>query len=389
MLTVFCAPLRYVQGAGATRQLGAEMVNVGLEGPVLLVAGPTPISRLATTWALAFDDVGMSHRVRLFGGESSRREIAAIAEEARSLGARTIVAAGGGKVLDAARSAAAALRLPFVSCPTICSTDAPTSALSVIYADSGPNRGSVEAYEIHRRSPDLVLVDTQVIAESPPRLLAAGIGDAMSTWYEGRAAAAAGRPNMRGGRATLAAVELARLCRDIVLADGAAALEECRAGRVGGSLERVAEAATLLSGLGFESAGLAAAHAVHNGLTAIAATHDALHGEKVAFGTLVQLLLEAQAAADAGAREEILAEARLVAAFFVRVGLPVTLGELGIRDETAASLADIVHRIATRATQPGETIHNMPFPVDARSVAAAIEAADAIGRAALQAGVSG
>jgi glycerol dehydrogenase len=389
MLTVFCAPLRYVQGAGAMRQLGAEMVNVGLEGPVLLVAGATPISRLATTWALAFDDVGMSHRVRLFGGESSRREIAAIAEEARSLGARTIVAAGGGKVLDAARSAAAALRLPFVSCPTICSTDAPTSALSVIYADSGPDRGSVEAYEIHRRSPDLVLVDTQVIAESPPRLLAAGIGDAMSTWYEGRAAAAAARPNMRGGRATLAAVELARLCRDIVLADGAAALEECRAGRVGGSLERVAEAATLLSGLGFESAGLAAAHAVHNGLTAIAATHDALHGEKVAFGTLVHLLLEAQAAADAGAREEILAEARLVAAFFVRVGLPVTLGELGIRDATAASLADIVHRIATRATQPGETIHNMPFPVDAGSVAAAIEAADAIGRAALQAGVSG
>jgi glycerol dehydrogenase len=389
MLTVFCAPLRYVQGAGAMRQLGAEMVNVGLEGPVLLVAGATPISRLATTWALAFDDVGMSHRVRLFGGESSRREIAAIAEEGRSLGARTIVAAGGGKVLDAARSAAAALRLPFVSCPTICSTDAPTSALSVIYADSGPDRGSVEAYEIHRRSPDLVLVDTQVIAESPPRLLAAGIGDAMSTWYEGRAAAAAGRPNMRGGRATLAAVELARLCRDIVLADGAAALEECRVGRVGGSLERVAEAATLLSGLGFESAGLAAAHAVHNGLTAIAATHDALHGEKVAFGTLVQLMLEAQAAAGAGAHGESLAEARLVAAFFVRVGLPVTLGELGIRDETAASLADIVHRIATRATQPGETIHNMPFPVDAGSVAAAIEAADAIGRAALQAGVSG
>lgn len=389
MLTVFCAPLRYVQGAGAMRQLGAEMVNVGLEGPVLLVAGATPISRLATTWALAFDDVGMSHRVRLFGGESSRREIAAIAEEARSLGARAIVAAGGGKVLDAARSAAAALRLPFVSCPTICSTDAPTSALSVIYADSGPDRGSVEAYEIHRRSPDLVLVDTQVIAESPPRLLAAGIGDAMSTWYEGRAAAAAGRPNMRGGRATLAAVELARLCRDTVLADGAAALEECRAGRVGGSLERVAEAATLLSGLGFESAGLAAAHAVHNGLTAIAATHDALHGEKVAFGTLVQLLLEAEAAAGAGARQEILAEARLVAAFFVRVGLPVTLSELGIGDGSAASLTDIVHRIATRATQPGETIHNMPFPVDAGSVAAAIEAADAIGRAALQAGVSG
>jgi glycerol dehydrogenase len=371
------------------RRLGAEMAAVGLEGPALIVAGATPIARLAPVWAAALDEVGIGHRVRLFGGESSRREIAAIVEEARSLGAHTIVAAGGGKVLDAARSAAAAMRLPFVSCPTICSTDAPTSALSVIYADTGSECGSVEAYEIHRRSPDLVLLDTQVIAESPPRLLAAGIGDAMSTWYEGRAAAAAGKPNMRGGRATLAAVALARLCRDTVLADGEAALEECRAGRAGASLERVAEAATLLSGLGFESAGLAAAHAVHNGLTAIPATHHALHGEKVAFGTLVHLLLEAHAATAAADREAILAEAKHVAAFFVRVGLPVTLGELGVSAEGNESLAAAVRRIASRATQPGETIHNMPFPVDTDRVATAIEAADALGRAALQARASG
>ena len=361
MLNVFCSPLRYVQGAGAMRRLGAEMVAVGLEGPVLIVAGSTAIARLAPTWAAALEDAGMSHRVRLFGGESSRREIAAIVDEAKSFGARTIVAAGGGKVLDAARSAAAALRLPFASCPTICSTDAPTSALSV-----------------------LVLVDTQVIAESPPRFLAAGIGDAMSTWYEGRAAAAASRPNMRGGRATLAALELARLCRDTVFEDGEAALAECREGRAGASLERVAEAATLLSGLGFESAGLAAAHAVHNGLTAIAATHEMLHGEKVAFGTLVQLLLEAHATPDAAVREATLAEANRVAAFFVQVGLPVTLGELGIGDEGAAAVATVIRRIASRATEPGETIHNMPFPVDVESVAAAIQAADAVGRAALR-----
>jgi len=389
MLSVFCSPLRYVQGAGATRRLGAELAAVGLEGPVLIVAGATPIARLAPLWAASLGDAGLNHRVRLFGGESSRREITAIVGEAQSLGARTIVAAGGGKVIDAARSAAAALRLPFVSCPTICSTDAPTSALSVIYADSGPQRGSVEDYEIHRRSPDLVLVDTQVIAESPPRLLAAGIGDAMSTWYEGRAAAAAGRPNMRGGMATLAAVELGRLCRDTVLAHGEAALAECRAGRAGASLERIAEAATLLSGLGFESAGLAAAHAVHNGLTAIAATHDVLHGEKVAFGTLVQLLMEVDAAADAAGREATLAEARHVAAFFVRVGLPVTLAALGIDAEGGESTADAVSRIAVRATQPGETIHNMPFPVDAAAVAAAIHAADDLGRAALRAGAAG
>jgi glycerol dehydrogenase len=194
---------------------------------------------------------------------------------------------------------------------------------------------------------------------------------------------------MRGGRATLAAVELARLCRDTVLADGEAALDECRAGRAGASLERVAEAATLLSGLGFESAGLAAAHAVHNGLTAIPATHHALHGEKVAFGTLVHLVLEANAATDAAVREATLAEARNVAAFFVRTGLPVTLGELRVGSDEAESLAAAVRRIASRATEPGETIHNMPFPVDVDSVAAAILAADALGQAVARAGASG
>jgi glycerol dehydrogenase-like iron-containing ADH family enzyme len=119
----FCLPLRSVQAAGAMRRLGAEMAAVGLEGPVLIVAGATPIARLAPVWATALEDVGMAHRVRLFGGESSQPEIAAIVEEAQSLGARTIVAAGEESLIDAARSAAAALRLPFVPCPTSCSAD--------------------------------------------------------------------------------------------------------------------------------------------------------------------------------------------------------------------------------------------------------------------------
>jgi glycerol dehydrogenase len=128
---------------------------------------------------------------------------------------------------------------------------------------------------------------------------------------------------------------------------------------------------------------------VHNGLTAIADTHASLHGEKVAFGTLVQLVLESNAATDAAVRETTLAETRNVAAFLVRVGLPVTLGQLGVVAENAESLAAAVRRIAVRATQPGETVHNMPFPVDVAGVAAAIQAADALGQAALRARASG
>jgi glycerol dehydrogenase len=375
---VFCSPLRYVQGPGVSRQLATEMRAVGLEGPVLIAAGSAAIASLAPAWADSFAEAGWTHRVFAFGGESSRREIAAIAAEASAFGARAIVGAGGGKTLDAARAAAAARGLPFVSCPTVCSTDAPTSALSVIYADEGPGRGSVEGYEIHRRSPDLVLVDTRVIAESPPRFLAAGIGDALSTYYEARAAAAAGAANMRGGRSTLAALELARLCRDVVLEHGVAALAACRNRVVDESLERVIEATTLLSGLGFESAGLAAAHAVHNGLTAVPATHGMLHGEKVAFGTLVHLMLEAQQSPGAAVRAEAEAEARRIAGFLIGVGLPVTLGELGVDAADAHAIA----AVAERATAPGETIHAMPFPVDTAGVVTALAAADAMGRAA-------
>jgi glycerol dehydrogenase len=376
---VFCSPMRYVQGVGITRRLAAEMQAVGLSGPVLVVAGNAAITRLAPLWAASLADVGWEHRVLAFGGESSRGEIDAIAAEAAALGAGVIVGAGGGKTLDAARAAAAARQVPFVSCPTVCSTDAPTSALSVIYSDSGPHRGAVEGYEFHRRSPDLVLVDTQVIAESPPRLLAAGIGDALSTFYESRAAVAAGSPNMRGGRSTLAALALARLCRDVVFDHGVAALEACRRREVDDDLEKTVEAATLLSGLGFESAGLAAAHAIHNGLTAVPTTHGMLHGEKVAFGTLVQLALEARA------DEAIRGEMNRAAAFFVRTGLPVTLRQVGIAGR-GADARDAVLAIARRATEAGETIHSMPFPVDAMAVAAAIAAADDLGEAAIAAG---
>lgn len=371
MPAVFCSPLRYVQGPGIMQRLGREMEAVGLAGPVLVIAGNHAISACAPAWARAFDEVGWTHRVRLFGGESTEREIGEIIAEARSLDARAIVAAGGGKPIDAARAAAAELKMPFVSCPTVASTDAPTSALSVIYDENG----AVKRYGIHRRNPDLVLVDTQVIAESPPRLLAAGIGDAASTFYEARAAVAAGAATMRGGRSTLAAIELARLCRDTVLAHGLAALDACRNRRCDAPLEAVVEAATLLSGLGFESSGLAAAHSIHNGLTALRETHAMLHGEKVAFGTLVQLVLERRHARSEQERFAAGEEAETLARFFIGCGLPVTLRELGV--EADASTARIV---AERAAAAGETIHNMPWPVDAAMVAEAILDADQTGR---------
>jgi glycerol dehydrogenase len=273
------------------------------------------------------------------------------------------VGAGGGKVLDAARAAAADLSLPVVCCPTVASSDAPCSALSVIYTEEGV----VQEYRIYRRNPDLVLVDTQVIAQSPARLLVAGMGDALATWFEAKTCVDGNVKNMRGGASTQSALALAELCYRTLLNDGADARRAVEMRVVTPALERLVEANTLLSGLGFESSGLAAAHAVHNGLTTAPPTHHFFHGEKVAYGVIVQLVLEGKPRA---VFQDVLG-------FATEVGLPVTLAEIGLGELSQ----DMLERIATRTTAPGETIHNEPFEVRPEMVADAIRAADATGRA--------
>jgi glycerol dehydrogenase len=275
--------------------------------------------------------------------------------------AHVVVAAGGGKTLDTARAIAADLSLPVVNCPTIASSDAPCSALSVIYTEAG----TVEEYRIYRRNPDLVLVDTAVIAKSPVRPLVAGMGDALATWFEAKVCVDGGVKNMRGGASTRSALALAELCYKTLLADGVAAIEALDRQEPNDSLERLVEANTLLSGLGFESSGLAAAHAVHNGLTTANGTHSYMHGEKVAFGLITQLMLESQ---PKSVVDEVLA-------FSNSVGLPTTFAEIGIGSPSR----ELLDAVAKRATAPGETIHNEPIAVTSEMVVEAMRAADSAG----------
>src|SRR5712692_4461591 len=363
MLSIFCSPARYTQGKNATSSLGLEMATLGIEGPALIVAGRSARSLLSEVWRTSLGEVGIAYHVHTFGGECSASEIERVKGAVREATARVIIGAGGGKVLDTARAAAADFNLPVVNCPTVASSDAPCSALSVVYTDDG----SFEQYRIYRKNPDLVLVDTQVIAQSPPRLLVAGMGDALATWFEAKTCVDGNVKNMRGGASTESALSLAELCYRTLLNDGADARRALEMKVVTPALERLVEANTLLSGLGFESSGLAAAHAVHNGLTAARATHPYFHGEKVAYGTLVQLVLE-------GKPRPLLTE---VMDFSTEVGLPVTVAEIGLTELSAEELT----RIATRATAQGETIHNEPFEVSPEMVADAIRAADAAGRA--------
>ncbi|MCE5336454.1 MAG: glycerol dehydrogenase [Desulfobacteraceae bacterium] len=368
MLSVFSSPSRYTQGLNATRRLGGEMAGLGITGPALIVAGGSARAQLSSTWEQSLGQVGCGFKIHGFGGECSLAEIARIRQAAEALGAKVIVGAGGGKVLDAGRATAAELSVPFVSCPTLASTDSPCSAVAVIYTEAGV----VEQIRILPSNPVLVLVDTQVIVNAPPRLFASGMGDALATWFEARACVKSGSANVRGGSSTRSALALAELCYRTLLEDGARAMEAARARTVSPAFERVVEANTLLSGLGFESAGLAAAHSIHNGLTVAPETHSFYHGEKVAFGTLSQLVLENSPRSEI---DEVLA-------FCCAIGLPVTLAQIGLKNVAR----ELLERIALRSVQKDESIHNEPFEVSAGMVLKAIIDADELGRACLGGG---
>lgn len=364
-LKVFCSPERYVQGRDATEQLAEQLEAVAIpKGPLLIVTTASPKRLLYDTWRRVLPPAGYEPVIFDFAGNCTARSIAGVADEARRRAAVAVLAAGGGQVIDAARAAAEEVGLPVISCPTVASTDAPCSALSVIYTEEGHR---VESYTFQRRHPLLVLVDTSAVAKSPKRMLVGGLGDGLATWYEARAASEAGERarNFLGGRPTLTGLALARLCRDTLFADGAAAVQAVEAQAVTPSLERIVEANTLLSGLGFESGGISVAHACHNGLTLCPACADGCtHGERVAFGLCTQLALE-------GRTDEL----EEVQHFCTSVGLPITLKGVLVD----AGDDDLIKQMAERTVLPGESAHNMSFVVDARGVADAMRLADRLG----------
>ncbi len=362
MTRIFGSPGRYVQAAGLIDQVGPHVAKLGAKRVAILC---TPRSQRSEARRLmaSLHESGIKTVIASFGGECSLQEVEQQTAWLREQDAAdALIALGGGKTLDAGKSVAHRLGVPVVVMPTLASNDAPCSAISVLYTPEGVT----ESYEVFDSSPALVLVDTGIIAEAPARFLVAGIGDAMATWYEARSCQQnpAGITPF-GVRPTLAGTALAELCARTLFQHGISAVEAVQARSVNDALEHIVEANTLLSGLGFESGGIAAAHAVAQALTVIEEVDkDYLHGEMVAIGVLVQLTLESD-----------LDEADRVARLFAQVGLPVTLGQLGLGSDDADAVDTIVG-----ATLSFPFIGNMPFAVTADSIRQAIVVADGVGR---------
>lgn len=361
MKKVLIAPSRYVQEEGELCNLGQYVNDFGKTA--LLVASNDDQARVQTYLDKAVSNCGFELVCGEFNAECTKNEIKRLQKLFIEKQCDVVIGLGGGKALDTAKAVSHFEKKPVIIIPTIASTDAPCSSLAVIYNE----HGEFEEYMFFKKNPDLVLVDTGIIAKAPVRFLVAGMGDALSTYFEARSCERAFAGNIPGGKSTKAAIAIAKLCYETLMEDSVKAKAACEAKVVTKALENIIEANILLSGLGFESSGLAAAHAVHNGLTVLEETHKYFHGEKVAFGVLVHLVLE-------NAPNE---ELQQVMSYCRAVGLPTSLKDLGINDAAPQRIM----AVAKAACAQGETIHNMPFPVSAEEVYAAILAADKLGGA--------
>jgi glycerol dehydrogenase len=360
MLKIITSPGSYIQGNGEIKHLADHYKGVGANGAYIIV-DKFIYDTYQDDIESSFKKNDVPYQLHVFGGECSMKEISL--HQSQLADCDAVIGIGGGKTLDSAKAVAFFAKLPVIIVPTAASSDAPCSRLSVVYKENG----EFESYLPLPANPNVVLMDTAIISKAPARFLAAGIGDALATYYEAAACVKANATTMAGGHVTLAALALAELCRDTLLADGVKAITAVQQGVSTAAVENIVEANTYLSGIGFESGGLSAAHAIHDGLTVLPGCHKMLHGEKVAFGTLTQLVLENRS----------IQEISDIIIFLKKIGLPTTLAELGLAGASDAELLEA----AVASCAENDTMGNMPFDVLPEDIVAAMKTADKLSAA--------
>lgn len=347
------APAQVLRGSGLLDQVGSAIASLGCRP--LVVGGNQTLANIRLQLQPALESERLQVAWMSYSSECSETTLATLHSAVEQHQADVVIGIGGGKALDTAKLVAHQYHLPVVTMPTSAATCAAWTALSNVYSDQGAFQYDVPLV----RCPDLLVLDYALVQTAPRRTLVAGIGDAIAKWYEASVSSGHSQQTL-----IIAAVQQARVLRDILFQNAAIALQE-----PGGQIwQEVVDATVLMAGviggLGGAQCRTVAAHAVHNGLTHLLASRGTLHGEKVAYGILVQLRLEEIVQGNqlaATARQQLLK-------FYSTIGLPQTLDDLGL---AAISIADL-QQAADIACANNSDIHRLPFTVEPPQLMAAM-----------------
>ncbi len=353
LLSLTVAPAQVLRGFQALELSKEAIARLG-QRP-LVVGGERTLATQASQLQPVLEQQQLSYSLASYSPDCSEASLASLRQSAASHQADVIIGIGGGKALDTAKLLAHQCKLPIVTIPTSAATCAAWTGLSNIYSDQG-----AFLYDVSLdRCPDLLILDYSLIQTAPQRTLVAGIGDALAKWYEASVSSGSSPFTL-----IIAAVQQARVLRDILFQKSADALKEPGSEAWREVVDATVLLAGVIGGLGGAQCRTVAAHAVHNGLTHVAAAHDALHGEKVAYGILVQLRLEEMLQGNqlaASARQQLLK-------FYTEIGLPKTLDDLNLGNITLAEL----RQAAEIACNPNSDIHRLPFKVVPEQLMAAM-----------------
>ncbi|MFC3396102.1 iron-containing alcohol dehydrogenase family protein [Brenneria rubrifaciens] len=346
------APDTYLNRNGVIRSVG-EFITP-LAKTLLIVTSPQAWKATAEQVEHSLRQHGLIYQVEFLPGDCTKPAIEALTTEARTFAAELILGIGGGRVLDAAKAVGEVLgQIPVITVPTIAATCAAWSPISVIYSETGAHQGSIPL----KRLPVWVLVDSEVIVQSPPRYLKAGIVDALAKWYEFQ-------PYLRNGDDGLALAlkaQAAKLAVDIFNTDGEQAINDNQQRQVTPALRKVIDAVIALAGVANSMKDdvprVGVAHAIHNSMTRLPELHHWLHGEKVGFGLAAQAFLEHDNQRD---REELLSQLR-------RYGSPLTLDALGLDDQRLR-----VDEIANNVKISPAIAALLPFSIESERIKTAL-----------------